>query len=216
MTVDRAYSVLGLRPGASRIEVEQAYTASLRRLQLQMVPGMPLATRHQAQDQTLELTAAFEQVKNAATLHTQPTAASRPAFQPVFAVPRLVVIAGAVAVGIVTLLIVLFLAHSMAPETASEAAVHTVALEAPSGTARLRVLSVPWSYVEVDGTALGPSGQVDAFTIEPGECRLVLQQGDRVFPVTISVQEDCETIVQVQLEKGQIHVSHKKIRFVYN
>jgi hypothetical protein len=181
-----------------------------------MVPGMPLATRHQAQDQTLELTAAFELVKNAATLHTQPTAASRPAFQPVFAVPRLVVIAGAVAVGIVTLLIVLFLAHSMAPETASEAAVHTVALEAPSGTAKLRVLSVPWSYVEVDGTALGPSGQVDAFTVQPGKCQLVLRQGNRALPMTISVPENYETTVQAQLEKGQIHVSHKKIQFAYD
>lgn len=234
MTVDRAYSVLGLRPGAARIQVEQAYTASLRRLQLQMVPGMPLATRRHAQDQIIELAAAFELVKNATTTPAAASARRRPlpktkppgryagpprpagppASQPVFTVPRLVVAAG-VAVGIVLLLIVLFSARSKAPETVSETAVYTSALEAPSGTARLRVLSVPWSYVEVDGTALGPSGQADAFTIEPGECRLVLRQGDRVFPVTISVPEDCETIVHAQLEKGQIHVSQKKIHIAY-
>jgi len=181
-----------------------------------MVPGMPLATRHQAQDQTLELTAAFELVKNAATLHTQPTAASRPAFQPVFRVPRLVVAAGAVAVGIVVLLVGPFSARSKPPETAGETAMYTTAPIASSKTARLRVLSVPWSYVEVDGTPLGPSGQVDAFTVQPGKCQLVLRQGNRALPMTISVPENYETTVQAQLEKGQIHVSHKKIQFAYD
>jgi len=68
----------------------------------------------------------------------------------------------------------------------------------------------------VDGQPLGPSRQVDAFTVQPGTYRVALRQGNRVFPVTVSVPENCETIVQAQLEKGQIHVSHKKIQLAYN
>lgn len=234
MTLDQAYTILGLRPGADRIEVEQAYTASMRKLRLQMTPGMPMATRHQAPNRIPQLERAFELVKNAATPRTQPTSARRcpppkakppgrhagpprtaspPASQPVSSVPRLVVAAGAVVVmGIVAVLIVLFSARSKAPETVSESVVPTAILEAPSTTARLRVLSVPWSYAEVDGKPLGPSGQVDAFTVRPGKHQLVLRQGNRIFPVTVSVPENHETTVYAQLEKGQVHVSHKKIQ----
>lgn len=229
MTVNQAYSVLGLHPGASRIDIEQAYTASLRILRLQMVPGMPLATRRDAQDQILELNAAFELVKNAARPAAppkgsrkcppprvqpagryagQPGASSQTAGKPVSTVSILMVAASVVLVGIVVLLVVLFSMRSRAPETASRTAVRSTA---PSRTARLRVLSVPWSYVEVNGTPLGPSGQADAFTVQPGECQLVLRWSSTAWATTISVRENCETIVQAQLEKGQIHVSHKKI-----
>ena len=233
-----AYSALGLRPGAGQVEVEQAYAASLRRLQLQMVPGMPLATRRRAQDQILKLAAAFEQVKNATTTPASsarrrpvpktkpagryagaPRPASQPALRPVFTVRRLVVAVGAVAVvvvAIVVLRVVLSPVHSMTPATASETTIRATAPAARSKAARLRVLSVPWSYVEVNGRPLGPSGQVNAFIVQPGDCQLVLRQGDRVFPVTVAVQENCETTVYVQLEKGQFHVSHKKIHFAHD
>jgi len=198
-----------------------------------MVPGMPLATRRHAQDQILKLAAAFEQVKNATTTPASsasrrplpktkpggryagsPRPASQPALRPVFTVRRLVVAVGAVAVvvGIVVLRVVLSPVHSTTPATTSETTIRATAPAAWSRTARLRVLSVPWSYVEVNGETLGPSGQVNAFIVQPGDCQLVLRQGDRVFPVTVAVQENCETTVYVQLEKGQFHVSHKKIQ----
>jgi len=201
-----------------------------------MVPGMPLATRRHAQDQILKLAAAFEQVKNATTTPAAsarrrplpktkpagryagpPRPVSRPALRPVFTVRRLVVAVGAVAVvvvvvAIVVLRVVLSPVHSTTPATTSETTIRATTPAAWSRTARLRVLSVPWSYVEVNGETLGPSGQVNAFIVQPGDCQLVLRQGDRVFPVTVAVQENCETTVYVQLEKGQFHVSHKKIQ----
>jgi hypothetical protein len=78
-----------------------------------------------------------------------------------------------------------------------------------NGTARLRVLSVPWSRVEVDGESLGPSGQVDAFVLRSGDHKLVLSRENRAISRTISLSEDSETIIKAQLEKGKIDVSHK-------
>jgi len=219
MTTGQAYHILGIRPGASRTEIEQAYTAALRVLQLQLVPGTPLAVRQRAQDQIAALKTAFERVKNAAVPHVQPPrtgryrqpqvqpvvgsaeqprAAGPAALHPVFAVPNPVILASFVLAGIVVLFVVLFCVRSTASDSENR-------------TAQLRVLSVPWSYVEVDGTPLGPSGQIDPFTLKPGEYKLVLCQGGRVLARTISLRENRETVVKAQLEKGQINVVHKPI-----
>lgn len=216
MTTGQAYHILGVRPGASRTEIEQAHTVALRVLQLQLAPGTPLAVRQRAQDQIAALKTAFERMKKAAA-HVQPTRdgrysqpqvqpvagstgqprASGPAsLHPVCAVPNPVILASFVLAGIVVLFFVLF-------------CVRSTASDGENRTAQLRVLSVPWSYVEVDGTLLGPSGQVAPFTLKPGEYRLVLCQGDRVLARTISLLEDRETVVKAQLEKGQIDVIHK-------
>ena len=86
----------------------------------------------------------------------------------------------------------------------------TISLERQK-TARLRVLSVPWSQVKVDGRSMGPSGQVDAFALKPGEHKVVLRQGDRVLSQTVHLEEHSETIIRAQLEKGQIDVAQKRI-----
>jgi len=78
-------------------------------------------------------------------------------------------------------------------------------------TARLRVLSVPWSYVQVDGKSLGPSGQTDPFVVRPGDHEVILRQGNRVLSRTVHLPANSETVIKVQLEKGQIHVANKRI-----
>ena len=129
----------------------------------------------------------------------QPRAAGPAALNPVFGVPNPVILASLVLAGIVVLFVVLFSVRSTASDNQDR-------------TAQLRILSVPWSYVEVDGTPLGPSGQVDPFTLKPGEYKLVLYQGGRVLARTICLRENRETIVKAQLEKGQIDVIHKQIQ----
>jgi hypothetical protein len=86
----------------------------------------------------------------------------------------------------------------------------TIALEGQK-TARLRVLSVPWAQVKVDGRSLGPSGQIDAFAVKPGEHEVVLRQGNRVLSRTVQLPEHSETVLKAQLEKGQIDVAQKAI-----
>ena len=128
MTTGQAYHILGVRPGASRTEIEQAHTAALRVLQLQLAPGTPLAVRQRAQDQIAALKTAFERVKKATPVQTtrtgrypqpqvQPVAGS--AGQPrttgpaslhqVFAAPNPIILASFVLAGIVALFFVLFL-----------------------------------------------------------------------------------------------------------
>ena len=78
-------------------------------------------------------------------------------------------------------------------------------------TARLRVLSVPWSQVTVDGKSLGPSGQLDAFVLKPGDHEIVLRQGERVLSRTVYLPENSETIFKAQFEKEQTHVARQRI-----
>ncbi len=86
----------------------------------------------------------------------------------------------------------------------------TISLERQK-TARLRVLSVPWSQVKVDGKSLGPSGQIDAFALKPGDHEVVLRQGNRVLSQTVHLPEHSETVIKVQLEEGEIDVAQKRI-----
>jgi len=197
MTTGQAYHILGLRPGAGRMEIERAYIAALRVLRLQLVPGTPLAVRRKAQEKITELTCAYQLLKSVAAPTAQPTGPvsvpsgptpSRPAHSWVlpagFAVAALVLVA-----------VVFGMWPSPAPQEPK--------------TARLRVLSVPWSYVTVDGQSLGPSGQAKAFILKPGDRKVVLRQGERVLSQTVHLAEDSETVIKAQLEKGYIDVAQK-------
>lgn len=243
MTAIQAYQILNVRPGASWPEIEQAYRDALQKLQLQLVPGQPVAVRQKAQDQIAELKSAFEFLKNVGSPGAQPACAGgyAPPQAPRTAIPQLqpmpmpqipptaipqvqpgqglpiqptgpaaiplglspaapsypwVVPASFVLAAAVMLFVILLCVGSSASLSRKK-------------TARLRVLSVPWSYVTVDGTLLGPSGQVEAFALKPGEYKLALCKGDTVLSRTLRLPKDCETIVEAQLEKGQINVTQK-------
>jgi hypothetical protein len=217
MTIAQAYCILGLRPGAGPAQLDQAHAAAQRMLRLQLVPGTPRAVRQKAQAQMAELRTAFELVTKMtasparsscptrsprpkaqpATRHVGPPGASAPPpLSPVLGVSGPVLVAGMVLAGIVVFSVVLFSVRSAVTSTQNR-------------TARLRVLSVPWSYVTLDGKPLGPSGQAEAFVLKPGKHKLVLCQGPRTLTKTISLPKDGETIVKAQLEKGQIDVIHK-------
>jgi hypothetical protein len=253
MNATQAFHILNVSPGASQVEIEQAYRAALQALQLQLVPGQPVAVRQKAQAQIAELKSAFEFLKNMAAPAVQPTWAGGPAppqvrptmvpqarpaaipqaqpfagfpvqptamppvqgvvglpVQPPAMMPNpfgagpaavtypWIIPAGLVLAAAVMLSVVLL---CMGP---------TASLKRQE-SARLRVLSVPWSYVTVDGQSLGPSGQVDAFALKPGEHTATLRQGQRILSQTLQLPEKSETVIKVQLEKGTIDVAHKQI-----
>jgi hypothetical protein len=282
MTATWAYQVLNMRPGAGLVEIEQAYKAALRTLQLQLVPGQPVAVRQKAQAQIAELKSAFEFLKNTAAPGAQPTwagvqpqpqvrptvvpqpqppalpriqpmatppiqpaaipqvpPAAMPWIQPAVA-PQAQPFAGfpvqptvmppvagfpvqppgmmpnpfgqgptapsypwVIPVGFVLAAVVMLLVAVLCIGS-------TVSQERHK-TARLRVLSVPWSYVQVDGKSLGPSGQIDPFALKPGEHEVVLRRGDRVLSRTVHLPEHSETVIKAQLEKGHIDVAQKQI-----
>jgi len=169
MTTGQAYHILGLRPGAGRMEIERAYTAVLGRLQRQLVPGTPLAVRRKAQEKITELTCAYQLLKSVAAPTAQPTGPfSMPPGPTPAGSPHPWVLPAGFAVAVVVIVAVVFgMGSSPAPQEPK--------------TAWLRVLSVPWAYVTVDGQSLGPSGQVEAFILTPGDRTVVLRQGERVL-----------------------------------
>jgi hypothetical protein len=197
MTTGQAYHILGVRPGASRTDIERAYAAALGRLQRQLVPGTPLAERQKAPKKMAELDCAYQLLKSVAAPTVQPTGpVSMPSGPTPAGPPHLWVLPAGFAVAAVVLVAVVF---GMRPSPAPQ----------EPKTARLRVLSVPWSYVTVDGQSLGPSGQVEAFILKPGDRTVVLRHGDRVLSQTVHLAEDSETIIKAQLEKGYIDVAQK-------
>lgn len=195
MTTGQAYHILGLRPGADRTEIERAYAAALGHLQRQLVPGTPLAVRRKAQGEITELTCAYQLLKSVAAPAVRPTGPfSMPPGPTPAGSPHPWALPAGFAVAAVVLVAAVFgLRPSPSPQGQK--------------TARLRVLSAPWSYVTVDGQSLGPSGQVEAFTLKPGDRKVVLRQGERVLSRTVHLTEDSETIIKAQLEKGQIDVA---------
>jgi hypothetical protein len=87
--------------------------------------------------------------------------------------------------------------------------VGTSATGKPQKLAQLRVLSAPWCQVELDGKALGPSGQAKAFEATEGRHTLTLRRNSRVLTSALQLPPGQETLVWVQFEKGKIDVSQQ-------
>lgn len=73
----------------------------------------------------------------------------------------------------------------------------------------LRVISVPWCDVELDGKQLGPSGQVEAFRAVKGNHKLVFRKRDKILTTNIQLSKDKLTTVNVQFKEGEIHVKQQ-------
>ncbi len=238
MTATRAYQILNVSPTAGWAEIERAYQTALQALHLQLIPGQPMTVRQKAQDQIAELKSAFEFLKNligqagsaaagqarppvpipqfqpmptpaippnavpqfqaAMGSPVQPTATMPNPFRPGQSVSTFpwVIPAGFILAAAVMLIVILLCLGS------------GISAKGPK-TARLRVLSVPWSDVKVNGESLGPSGQVEAFALKPGRYTLSLWQGDSVLSRTIELMENTETVVEAQFEQGTIHAKQK-------
>ena len=82
-------------------------------------------------------------------------------------------------------------------------------LQQNSTPARLRVLSVPWCHVEIDGRSVGPSGQAEAFELQAGAHQLRLRCENRVLSHRLVLEPAQRVKVWVQFEKGKIHVTTK-------
>jgi len=218
MTVDQACRVLGVSQNSSRSQVEQAYKSKLEKLQRKMVTGQPLALREKATREVAELVSAWELLKSRPWPSYSPPPANRqsqPRPQPVPAfahqqsgarrrsgsasappLPNRAVAASFLIAAVMMLAVVLL-------------CVRTSATGKPQKSAQFRVLSAPWCQVDLDGKALGPSGQAKAFEVTEGRHTLTLRRNGQVLRSALQLSRGLETLVWVQFEKGQIDVSQQ-------
>jgi hypothetical protein len=75
-----------------------------------------------------------------------------------------------------------------------------------NAVAYLRVISSPWSYVEVDGRQLGISGQPEPFEILTGKHTITLKRDGQVLTKTLKLCKGDRFVIKALLEKGQIDV----------
>jgi hypothetical protein len=97
-----------------------------------------------------------------------------------------------------------------APDAATAVVEPPSAIPAARLPAKLRVLSVPWCQVEVDGRALGPSGQLHAFELTEGKHALRLVRGSQAVSRDVVIDGASETVVKVQFDAGIVHVGHEE------
>ena len=76
MTKEEARKILGITGSTSRSETALAYEEKCKKFRLQMVPGMPKATRHKAYGELAKLSIAWQ------TLQAAPTARRRQRMKP--------------------------------------------------------------------------------------------------------------------------------------
>lgn len=214
MTTNQAYKVIGVAQGSSGSQVEQAYKNKLQSLHLQMIPGQPLAVRERADQQVAELASAWDRLKNlpSRTYSSTATSSRKPSQQQTaasftqqprharsiagFCWPALsnqALAASFLIAAFMMLLVILLCVNAFASW--------------PVGKAPLRVFSVPWCHVEIDGKPLGPSGQAKAFRLKDGTYNLTFRRQNKVLTKSIEVHKGYQTIIKVQFEKGKIHVN---------
>ena len=220
MTLDEAYSVLGISRHLAVGEAQQVYQSRLKQLQLKLGVCTSPSDRQITQDMIKQLIQAWQMIQgHAATSNPAPSAASSTTSAPQTPIPRThsntsrhsantsasasttkvspqsVVIALAIAA------ISMFLVITLCRCSYSDYKVRS--------TATLRVISVPWCEVELDGEKLGPSGQPKAFEIVQGRHKLTLCRGNKTLMKDIRLHKNKLTVVKVQFRKGDINVNQE-------
>jgi len=228
MTVAQAYRLIGARADIDSVELERIYRARLQKVQRLLVPGHPVAIRQQAQQQVAELAEAWEVLKKHVVRCCPPPGRRNYSGARTLPPRRLVEMGAGFLIVAAIICVITSLCFTHAPEDKARihksvsvdlereisspkpklVAGHTAAparVEKPM--VRMRVLSVPWCYVEVDGKSLGPSGQAEAFEVREGPHKLRLFRGNKVLTKTIELTKGSHVVVKAQFDKDRIDVS---------
>jgi len=226
MTVAQAYRVVGARTDINSVELERIYRARLQKVQRLLIPGHPVAIRQQAQQQVAELAQAWE-VLQKHVVKCYPPPARRTysgAGATTRSSPRMVEMGVGFLITAAIMCVITSLCFTQAPLNRSmgksvpaepkkeipRVATHPVAppiVEKPM--ARMRVLSVPWCEVKLDGRPFGASGQSAAFEVSEGTHTLVLQRNGKVLTKKITLWAGRQTVIKIDFEGGQAHVDQQ-------
>lgn len=215
MNIGQAYRIIGITNGASLQQVEQAYKACRKKLQLQLRSCMSPQDRRFIEQQIQLLTEAWDFVCNHASAQgakTQQQASPSPLPLPIS--PPLSVSPPPASTGsagfaaayqkyalIFCLSIAAFFILLVCIICFTSTASFT------SGNyCQLRVLSVPWCYVEINGKAMGTSGQPKAFKLTKGIHTIMLQRNGKILTKDINLIRGDTAVMKVQFDRGHINV----------
>jgi len=201
MTLEESIIVLGVGKNSNHQLIEQAYKNNLRKLQLQLTAGQSLSVRKQAEHKISQLENAIDVARHTVAQQTLPlpSQASIPSTigQPVtsiptswWAIPNKVFVYSAGLAAATILLVVLL-----------------CAARAAGNKAEFRVFSVPWCYVELDGRALGTSGQVEAFKVTPGVHTITLRTDSDVITKEMEFHKDKPAMLKVKFQDRRAYVT---------
>ena len=220
MTLDEAYTVLGVSRYSALADIQQAYQSCLKQLQLRLSTCTSPLDRQKVQNMIKQLVEALGVIqKNAAQNNPVPPITNQKTSAPQTSIPRprsgtnrhpknthtspsTTQVSGQNAIiplGIATFLMLLVAILCTSSYSNYKA----------KSMGMLRVISVPWCEVELDGKSLGPSGQQKAFIVVKGNHKLVLRKGDRTLIKRIRLDKDKLTIVNVQFKQGHIYVKQQ-------
>jgi hypothetical protein len=226
MTVAEAYRVMGARADSDSVELERIYRARLQKLQRLLIPGHLVAIRQQAQQQVAELAQAWEVLQKHVVRRCPPpdrrtySGAGATTWSP----PRMVEMGVGFLITAAIMCVITSLCFTQAPlnrsmrksvpakpkEEIPRVATRPVAppiVETPM--ARMRVLSVPWCEVELDGRPFGPSGQSAAFEVSEGTHTLVLQRNGMVLTRKITLRAGRQSVVKIDFEGERVYVDQQ-------
>ena len=203
MSEVEARQIIGISNNAGFAEAEQAYDNLLHKLRLKILPGNNAAKRVEAERKISQLMTAWEVLQKTysaggypqpAAQYTQTPTAMPPAVFGSSSIPGQVQIAG---IAIAALFMFIILITCM----------NSCRSYKQSRMAQLRILSVPWCYVEIDGKSVGQSGQVDAFKIIEGTHRLTFKSNGRVQTESIKIKRGQSFIAKVNFARSTVYVS---------
>lgn len=216
MTRAEAYAVLGINPNCSLPEIEKAYIDNFNKLRLQAQYGNLVSVRNNAQQQMAHLKDAWEYLKKhhvqipvcpAARPQgfNQPppippaqqfnTTARQPRTNPFGTMPlaNRHLAASFIIAGSMMLVVIL-------------SSISALGGFKTKPTASLRVFSVPWCYVEIDGKKFGESGQPEPFEIIEGRHTIKLKREGYLLTKNFKLRKGQRILVKAHLDKGIINV----------
>ena len=213
MTLNEAYNLLGVSRHAAFADIQQAYQSRLKQFQLKLSACTNPSDRQIAQDKIKQLTETMVVIqKNMPQSSTIPPITNQNTTVPQTKIPRphfktnqhstsastTKISAQSVIISLGIAAFLMLLMAILCTCSYSDYKARSMGM--------LRVISVPWCEVELDGKSLGPSGQPKAFKVVKGNHKLVLRKGDKTLVKRIRLDKDKLTVVNVQFKQGQIYV----------
>lgn len=189
MDLQQAMTILGIDQTADLEQVKRVYITLINNAKSKTV-GKNHNRRKQYEQQITEITTAFEIVKKHLENSSQPLPT---AAQNVITYDKNVIAMAFVLIVLVfSVLVPMLIGNSIRKRIYDQSDV--------------RVISVPWCDVYIDGEYAGKSGRPQPFKISTGKHRFVFKRGPEALVKKIKTKKDVEMVIFVNIKRKRIDV----------